>query len=194
MVEIDQRKLSMLHPTRQQREALRALATCPEVKEYAYKRYTEEIEELKKQRVEKEKAIDKHFDEIWNSANLYKKEKEKNIVKMVYLGFIDYQIEILEKFRKKFYTIKKGKSSTGWVEKEEIDRANEYPIDNLLDFDRANKRLCLWHDEKTPSLSYKKSQNFVRCFGQCGKSFGAIDVYQKLNNCDFVTAVRELNS
>lgn len=72
-----------------------------------------------------------------------------------------------------------------------IARAKEYPIIELIDFNRQGTRLCLWHQEKTPSLHYNKKNNRVHCFG-CGKNADSIDVYQHEHNCDFITAVNAL--
>jgi DNA primase len=69
--------------------------------------------------------------------------------------------------------------------------AKTYPIGNLLKF-QQKKACCIWHNEKTPSLTYYPKTNSVYCFG-CGKHGDAIDVYRTINDCDFKTAVTELN-
>ena len=71
-----------------------------------------------------------------------------------------------------------------------ISRAKEVPIDTLLDIGRNNIE-CLWHDDKSPSLSYHKKGNFVKCFS-CEEYADSIKVYQKINNCDFKTAVIQM--
>jgi len=80
------------------------------------------------------------------------------------------------------------KTSPGTVTEEQIVRAKDYPIINLLSFTHG-KRKCIWHEEKTASLSLKG--NKVHCFG-CDKTGDAIDVYQTLNNCSFTHAVQSL--
>jgi len=71
-----------------------------------------------------------------------------------------------------------------------IARAKDVPIDTIIDIGR-NNILCLWHDDKSPSLSYHKKGNFVKCFS-CEESADSIKVYQKHNNCDFKTAVIQM--
>ncbi len=69
-----------------------------------------------------------------------------------------------------------------------IERAKEYPIENLIEA-RRGFALCLWHDDSTPSL-YTKN-NFAHCFS-CGKTGDTIAVYQKLNGATFPEAVKAL--
>jgi len=78
----------------------------------------------------------------------------------------------------------------GKINDEMIARAKDVPIDTLLDIGRNNIE-CLWHDDKSPSLSYHKKGNFVKCFA-CDEYADSIKVYQKINNCDFKTAVIEM--
>ena len=74
---------------------------------------------------------------------------------------------------------------------EAIRRAKEYPIGDMIDFNRAGKAKCIFHDDKSPSMHWYKSTNTVRCFS-CNRSWDAIDVYMELHKCDFATAVKEL--
>ena len=78
----------------------------------------------------------------------------------------------------------------GKINDEMIARAKDVPIDSMLDIGRNNIE-CLWHDDKSPSLSYHKKGNFVKCFA-CDEYADSIKVYQKINNCDFKTAVIEM--
>lgn len=63
---------------------------------------------------------------------------------------------------------------------------------------RLNKRganyfgLCPFHSEKTPSFSVNPKGNFFHCFG-CGASGDAITFYMKIENLEFLDAVRELS-
>lgn len=70
------------------------------------------------------------------------------------------------------------------------ERAKTYPIDNLIKF-QHKQACCIWHNEKTPSMTYYPKTNSVYCFG-CGKHGDVIDVYRELHGCDFKTAVSEL--
>ncbi len=69
-----------------------------------------------------------------------------------------------------------------------IERAKEYPIDNLIDT-RAGFALCLFHEDRHPSMFVKN--NFAHCFS-CGKTADTIDVYRKLHGATFPEAIRAL--
>lgn len=76
-----------------------------------------------------------------------------------------------------------------------IERAKQYPIENLIKVVRKMAK-CPFHangEEKTPSFHVKDNKGF--CFGGCDdrKPKDAIDIYMKLNNCDIKTAVKALN-
>jgi DNA primase len=75
---------------------------------------------------------------------------------------------------------------------DDVANARQYPIDQLLDF-AANKTICPFHAEKTPSFVLYPKDNHCYCFGGCGKAYDAISIYQKLNNCTFREAVDALN-
>jgi hypothetical protein len=73
-----------------------------------------------------------------------------------------------------------------------VARAKSYPITDLLKFNHSGFALCPAHNEKTPSLKYYADKNRCYCFGGCGKSFDAIDIYKIINNCTFKEAVAKL--
>ena len=80
--------------------------------------------------------------------------------------------------------------SGGAREGDDIARAKQYPIDELVKFVGGNAP-CLWHNEKTPSMHYYKENNHVYCFG-CGKSADSIDVLRALRGCSFMEAIKFL--
>jgi len=51
--------------------------------------------------------------------------------------------------------------------------------------------LCPLHNEKTPSFCWNKDEKYYKCFG-CGEAGDIIDLYMKINHCDFRQACREL--
>lgn len=73
-----------------------------------------------------------------------------------------------------------------------IDKAKQYPIDQLLEFKGGFTR-CIFHEEKTGSMKYYKDKNRVHCFS-CNQGWDAIDIYQKLNNVEFTEAVKRLSN
>ena len=70
-----------------------------------------------------------------------------------------------------------------------IDRALEYPIDEIVEVNHAGFALCPNHDDQSPSL-YTKG-NFGYCF-VCGWHGDPIAIYMLLHNVPFVEAVRKL--
>jgi hypothetical protein len=72
-----------------------------------------------------------------------------------------------------------------------IQTAKEYPMENLITFNRSGFASCPWHQEKTPSLHKMRNANKVYCFG-CHKSADPIDWVQQRDGVDFPTAVRSL--
>ncbi len=71
---------------------------------------------------------------------------------------------------------------------EMIWRAKEYPIENLIEVKRG-MALCINHLERNPSMNCKN--NFVYCHS-CGFTGDTITVVMKLENLNFVEAVRRL--
>ncbi len=70
--------------------------------------------------------------------------------------------------------------------------AKQYPIYQLVEFNRAGFARCIWHNEKTASMKYYKNKNTVYCFG-CNKKADVISVYMQLNQCSFMEAVKNLS-
>jgi DNA primase len=74
-----------------------------------------------------------------------------------------------------------------------IAKAKEFPITNMVEFNRAHKALCLWHTDSNPSMHYYKRNNMVYCF-VCNQSGDAIDVAQKMYGLEFAAAVKKLTN
>ncbi len=69
-----------------------------------------------------------------------------------------------------------------------VDAARRYGIE----VSRNNKALCPFHDDHTPSLSFKRQR--FRCFGiGCEASGDVIDLVGRLTNLSPLDTVRELN-
>lgn len=76
------------------------------------------------------------------------------------------------------------------VSEAQIAAAREVPIDSLMDFSRNHKGLCVFHNEKTPSM-HLFPDNHAYCFS-CSKGGDAIAVYRAIYECGFTEAVRAL--
>ena len=76
---------------------------------------------------------------------------------------------------------------------DDITRAKEYPISELFSqltsqVVRHGMTKCCFHQDNTASLSLRKHNRF-HCFG-CDAKGDTIDLYMRLNNVNFVQAVR----
>ena len=70
-----------------------------------------------------------------------------------------------------------------------IERAKEYPIEDIIEVNRNHFALCPEHDDHHPSMDCKK--NFCYCY-TCGWTGSVLDLYMKLHKVNFVTAVEYL--
>ena len=80
--------------------------------------------------------------------------------------------------------------NNGDIDESMIERAREYPIENLIEVNERGFAICPFHNDKNPSAYCKN--NFLHCFS-CGKSADIIKLYQHLYNCNFIEAVKCLN-
>lgn len=78
----------------------------------------------------------------------------------------------------------------GSITNDMVVRAKEYPIEQLVEFDKGKaKAWC--HQDKSPSLSWHRKANRAHCF-PCNKSFNPIDVLMDRDGMSFPEAVRFL--
>lgn len=77
----------------------------------------------------------------------------------------------------------------------DIDKAKQFPITSLIEFDSHKKCRCIWHQEKSASMFYNdfnsEFPNTVKCYG-CGKFGDAIDVAMQVYGLDFSGAIKKL--
>lgn len=125
---------------------------------------------------------------------------------LIELEFVEY--DLLTKWIKYWLRLyKKASTNKEWelltevalkqgFTEEQLDTAREHPIEDLYE-GRLRKvggrftGLCPFHNEKTPSFHIFEENNHFHCFG-CQAHGNAIDFYMKLNDCDFITAVKSL--
>lgn len=74
---------------------------------------------------------------------------------------------------------------------EMIQQAREYPIEQVIEFQKG-VAYAFCHKDKRPSLVHYKAKNKATCF-PCGKSFSALDVLIERDNLSFVEAVKILS-
>lgn len=61
-----------------------------------------------------------------------------------------------------------------------------------LNLNRANKCNCIWHKEKTGSLSFSQSKQIFKCFG-CGEGGDCITLVSKTLNINSYESAKLLN-
>lgn len=76
------------------------------------------------------------------------------------------------------------------VNEYDILKAKEKSIRELLNVTRPGNISCPFHQDRTPSFQITKKNTFS-CYS-CGEHGDVIDLYQKIHNCDFKTAVKLL--
>ena len=79
----------------------------------------------------------------------------------------------------------------------EIERVKQVPLKSIIEkltgekFNRQNKIHCPFHEDKTPSFSLKKEENFWQCFG-CRKAGSLIDFYKYYYNLNSTEATKKV--
>jgi len=80
----------------------------------------------------------------------------------------------------------------------DVPRAKAVPMEQILaslgfEMRSYGNIRCMLHDDKTASFSVYKKRNTFKCFG-CNASGDSIDFIQKYRGCNFVEAVKLLNT
>ena len=110
----------------------------------------------------------------------------------------DMRIESWDKERSRFEKYARFTRQTdNRAFEEQVARAKEYDIMDLLEhpvsvYAGRAKFLCPLHAEKSPSFVVFTQENRYYCFG-CNSKGDSIDLYQKMNNVSFITAIKNLS-
>lgn len=153
---------------------------------------------------EKKRKINNYLSEYYERLEKYRFEK-KDLAEIWTLTLIKYWEKEKEKAEKdikrfEFYYKKclgKIKETKGNINETHIAQAKTVPIESFMPYKcertSMNRKyyLCPLHKEDTPSFVEYTDQNTYSCFG-CSQAGDNIDLYMKLNNCDFITAVKDL--
>jgi len=78
----------------------------------------------------------------------------------------------------------------GSITEEMIAQAKEYPVDQLIDFNKG-KAMAWCHADSNPSLTFWKKGNRAVCW-PCDKKFNAIDICVERDGMTFIDAVKYL--
>ena len=72
-----------------------------------------------------------------------------------------------------------------------IENARNYPITDLIETNKEGFAICPFHNDKNPSAFCKN--NYLFCFS-CNTQADSIKLYQHLNHCNFIEAIKKLNN
>lgn len=110
-------------------------------------------------------------------------------------ALIAYPIPHLEKESKTLerevnFIVKDSRETNGKITSEMIERAKEFPIENLIEVNRGKVALCPFHDDHNPSMSIKNNRFY--CFG-CSQKGDVIEFVMRRDGFSFREAVKFLN-
>jgi len=168
-----------------------ALEIFPEAKPIVKRELREELREVKKRMADIETFYTEQKEKIQNT------EKSYHSAIMIIETITEYcereRADLIDKEKRIRFNLARldGKVPRGEIGAEEITRAKEYPISELIEF-RYGMAKCLWHNEKTASMHYYKKENRVHCFS-CNKGWDSVDVVMRQSGISFVEAVLRLN-
>lgn len=132
-------------------------------------------------------------DQLFEEVLDYEKCNDSPFAQAMIVQRIEKLIQVTEKLEREFdYLVYKGqpnwKPNENIITPDMVERAKDYPIENLIDT-RRGFALCCFHQDKNPSMYIKN--NFAHCFS-CGKTADTIDVYRQLYGATFPEAVKAL--
>ena len=90
-----------------------------------------------------------------------------------------------------FGKIKRTEVYTESITDEDIERAKEYPVENLIELDSRGKAIAWCHDDKNASMTLWNGKNRVRCWA-CSKTYNPIDILVERDGLSFIEAVKRL--
>ena len=73
----------------------------------------------------------------------------------------------------------------------DASEVKDRPIENFLDFNKQNKRPCIFCSDTSGDMHYYEEDNRVYCFS-CQKGGDVIDVIQEVRGCTFKEALKFL--
>jgi hypothetical protein len=99
----------------------------------------------------------------------------------------EYRVEFLKLYFRMERLV--GGAKPGDYTQADIDRAKEYPFEELLENNRGWAR-CPFHADKTPSFHIWNNEG--HCFGACGKKWDTIAFIRERDGLSFEEAVWRL--
>jgi len=124
--------------------------------------------------------------QTWQDMAKYEQFKQAGCTELYILfgQYIQEDIQKLLKLKRKLMT----KQMTGEITQDMINKAKDYPFEELYPFKR-NMALCPFHPDSKPSMALKN--NRVKCWS-CDKSWDTIAFIQELEGITFQEAIKRL--
>jgi hypothetical protein len=111
----------------------------------------------------------------------------------------DYLLPELHTLLKRYQWLLRLAKGTHQPESLKLEEVKSIPIATVLgergsSYTKHTRQFykCPLHSENTPSFCWYVQNNSWYCFGGCGVGGDVIDLYMKMNKCDFMTAVKAL--
>jgi len=126
-------------------------------------------------------------------ANVYKNTHDAYLGKVINEDLVFPVLKKVKKIDNEILAWTEPGYSGSKLTGDDIDRAREHDCCDFLEIKRKDFNrswaLCVFHEEKTPSLCIFKDSNHFKCFG-CGEGGSVIDLVMKLYDKDFPSAVK----
>lgn len=151
-----------------------------------FKKYLENERQTINQRAREQLLQNTGRDNAWRDDLI--KEGARTALRRVEKSIrsTEAQIEVARQIGNKRYTERREKIT---ITPQMVERAKEYPIERLVEINRAGFTRCFAHNDKKPSAYCRK--NFVHCF-VCQKSWDTIAVLVERDGIKFREAVLQL--
>lgn len=130
---------------------------------------------------------DRKIEELMTKNRNTENEIERDFTQLT----IDEYVRVRDEWKRTVKAFSYKKDDTKLITEQDVLRAKEYPITNMIKFNSQGFAPCVFHQDKTPSMRYYKNSNSVHCFG-CSTSGDSIKVGQQLFGENFINTVKRL--
>jgi len=161
------------------------LEIFPEAEEFIrwkIKTLDNEIEELSS-------AVKEKISKILKREESKEREFSLDLVRAFSGSDLDNKIAQVKKLKR--CLIKPGKNKNN-IDDTMIEKAKQFPFQELVQFNQRGFAKCPFHDEKTGSFHLMTPENRAHCFS-CGKSWDTIQFIMDRDKVNFIDAVKKLN-
>ncbi len=130
--------------------------------------------------------INKTTEDLLKKCQKTDNDIEKEFIRTFIENIQDYKVLIKKVYEKNSYT----KVSDSLITDHDIEQARQYPVGDIIKFNKMGFAQCPFHSEKTASLK-KYDNNTVYCFG-CHKYADSISLSANIHGENFIQTVKRL--